>query len=673
MSRSYSVSGGGLALLTAALLAFASPVFASSEGHAKLDGTLNKRAAAGHGRSRVIVVFKSELPESEVRKFGGTLGRRLKLIGAQVLDLPNGQLKRLADHPAVQSMHHDRPFASSMARVGVSSGARGVQYLLGYRGAGVGVAVVDSGVTTWHDDLQNTSGSSAVQTRGGQRVAAFVDFVNGQATPYDDNGHGTHVSGIIAGNGYDSFGIRAGMAPDAHLVSLKVLDANGRGVISNVIAALDYILANRAAYNIRVVNLSVGAAVTESYHTDPLTLAAKRVVEAGIVVVTAAGNRGRNAAGEPQYGGITAPGNAPWVLTVGASSDQGTLTRADDVIAGYSSRGPTAVDFAAKPDLVAHGTGIVSLSDQNSLLYTAKADYLLLGSRLLAYKPYLSLSGTSMAAPVVAGTVALMVQANPNLTPNLVKAILQYTAQDNPTYHALVQGAGFLNARGAVDLARYFAIAQPGQRYPSSTLWSRKIIWGNYRLGRGAISPTASAFRADTVWGAALAEDGDNIVWGTACAGENCDNIVWGTFEDGDNIVWGTADLTGFNIVWGTQVDELFNIVWGTNEDADNIVWGTAFGGEDGDNIVWGTRFLGEDSDNIVWGTAFGGEDGDNIVWGTSGTDAVLFEDPAVPPTEVPEVPFEALFEPLAVPTSGTTTDTSTIQTTLMTVPGGLL
>ncbi len=218
-----------------------------------------------------------------------------------------------------------------------------------------------------------------MRTTSGQRVVGFVDFVNGRTTPYDDNGHGTHVAGTIAGNGYDSYGARAGIAPEAHLVGLKVLDEHGRGVISDVIAALDWIVANKTAHNIRVVNLSVGAAVTESYHTDPLTLAAKRAVDAGIVVVAAAGNLGKNAQGATQYGAITAPGNAPWVLTVGASSHQGTVTRLDDVMASYSSRGPTAVDFEAKPDLVAPGTGIVSLSDPTSTFYTTKASYLLRG------------------------------------------------------------------------------------------------------------------------------------------------------------------------------------------------------------------------------------------------------------------------------------------------------
>ena len=277
-------------------------------------------------------------------------------------------------------MHHDRPTGGEMNRAAVTVGARAVQADFGYNGAGVGVAVIDSGITSYHHDLTYLGSSSLVRTLAGQRTTGFVDFVNGRTTPYDDNGHGTHVAGIIAGNGLDSLGARAGIAPAAHLVGLKVLDAQGRGVISNVIAALDWVVANKATHNIRVVNLSVGAAVTESYKTDPLTLAAKRVVDAGIVVVTAAGNLGKNGGGNLQYGGITAPGNAPWVLTVGASSHEGTVSRLDDKMATYSSRGPTAIDFEAKPDVVAPGTGMVSLADPASLMYATKAQLLLKGS-----------------------------------------------------------------------------------------------------------------------------------------------------------------------------------------------------------------------------------------------------------------------------------------------------
>src|SRR6185369_3853490 len=147
----------------------------------------------------------------------------------------------------------------------------------------------------------------------------FVDFVSFQSAAYDDYGHGTHVAGIIAGDGHDSGGRRRGVAPGATLLVEKVLDAAGQGYISNVIAAIDYAIANKDALQLRVINLSVSAGVYESYTTDPLTLAAKRAVEAGLVVVSAAGNLGKAADGSEQYGGIGAPGNAPWVITVGAS------------------------------------------------------------------------------------------------------------------------------------------------------------------------------------------------------------------------------------------------------------------------------------------------------------------------------------------------------------------
>src|SRR5439155_25999132 len=128
---------------------------------------------------------------------------------------------------------------------------------------------------------------------GVQRVDRFVDFVDGRQAPYDDYGHGTHVAGIIAGNGFDSNGARAGVAPNARVIALKVLDRDGRGRISDVIAALDYVVANKTALNIRVVNLSVATGVYESYLFDPLTIAAQRAVSAGVVVVAAAGNFGR--------------------------------------------------------------------------------------------------------------------------------------------------------------------------------------------------------------------------------------------------------------------------------------------------------------------------------------------------------------------------------------------
>jgi serine protease AprX len=602
----------------------------------KLDTELTRRSNDRRNASELTRVIVTLLPgaqlPSEFKRYSRNTS--LNLINGEVLDLPNNVLARMAAHPSVFRVHYDRPTHSHNYRTAVTVGARTVQESLGYTGAGIGIAVIDSGIASWHDDLTNTT--AKLYPYGNQRVAKFVDFVNGRSLPYDDNGHGSHVAGTIAGNGRDSNGEKAGIAPGASIVSLKVLDASGQGTISRIISALGWIAVNATTYNIRVVNMSVGANIHESYWTDPLTLSTKKLTDMGITVVVAAGNLGKNSAGKLQYGGITAPGNAPWVLTVGASSTMGTLTRNDDEVASFSSAGPSYLDFEAKPDLVAPGVSTASLAVPGSTFYVTKPDALLDGKPKLGSKAYLSLSGTSMAAPVVAGTVALMLQANPKLTPNLIKALLQYTAQQYPGYNALRQGAGFLNTLGAVRLAKFYFNPRAGDRMPAQKVWSRAIDWGSHRLTGGVIEPGANAWANNIVWGTAktLISDGDNIVWGTTSDG---DNIVWGTTSDGDNIVWGTGS-DGDNIVWGTTSDG-DNIVWGTSSDGDNIVWGTDCGGSDcdtvvwgaasdGDNIVWGTS---SDGDNIVWGTS---SDGDNIVWGTSADDE---NDPVVYSDEVLE------------------------------------
>jgi serine protease AprX len=599
--------------------------------HAKLDKALNEEADYGDDLDVIVELHDDSDGASRITASGGRAGRKLGILKARAGRMPRALLRRLADDPKVKRIHKDREVRGEVARTAATVGAKNVHAQYGYTGAGIGVAVIDSGITPWHDDL-------TIANRTGQRVTKFVDFVNNRTAKYDDWGHGTHVAGIIAGNGYDSNGDRLSIAPKANIVALKALDFEGKGKISDIIAALDWVITNKTQYNIRVVNMSLGAGVFESYYTDPLTLAAKRAVDAGIVVVAAAGNMGKAADGKPQYGAITAPGNAPWVLTVGASSSMGTTDRRDDTIALYSSRGPTMIDFAAKPDLVAPGSGTVSLSEKNSLFYTTKAQYLLPGKKSgLTYLPYLTLSGTSMAAPVVAGSVALMLEANPALTPNLVKAILQFTAQVYNGHNYLTQGAGFLNTLGAVRLARYFDNGQKGDRYPNMKAWSGHIFWGNRRVSGGVLTPGGTAWLPGVQWGGGATPAGQNIVWGENCDG-SCDNVVWGNNivwgesgddnvvwgndgddnvvwgnTDGDNVVWGNSD--GDNIVWGNGDED--NVVWGNNGD-DNVVWGNDCGGADCDNVVWGNT----DDDNIVWGNTDGV---DNVVWGNNAEDNVVW------------------------------------------------
>jgi hypothetical protein len=239
---------------------------------------------------------------------------------------------------------------------------------------------------------------------------------------------------------------------------------------------------------------------------------------------------------------------------------------------------------------------------------------------------------------VVSGTVALMLQANPTLTPIATKAILQYTAQEYAGYDPLTEGAGFLDAHGAVVMARFFA-APATEPYPSDARWSRQLIWGNHRVRDGRLSATANAWSAGVTWGALTTPSGEPIAWGTACDPADCgptsvvmswgaaclivacdttgsssllsDNVVWGTTcggADCPGAIWHSPDsqdgASGQTVVWGTTPDGE-TVVWGTNSSGETVVWGTS---GDGETVVWGTNDGGE---TVVWGTS----SGEDVVW----------------------------------------------------------
>lgn len=272
----------------------------------------------------------------------------------------------------------------------------------GYTGAGIGVAVIDSGVTLNNDFRLTTSSGSA------SRIVYSQDFT-GSGTANDQFGHGTHVAGIIAGNGSYSVANRkkdmTGIAPAANIINLKVLNANGLGYDSWVIAAINRAIELKATYTIRVINLSLGRApYTESWN-DPLCWAVEGAYWNGLVVVTLAGNQGRNNPGGNQgYGMIASPGIDPWVITMGAARSVLTTTRADDAVATYSSKGPTLISGLVKPDVLAPGNLLAAARATGSRIETLfpgtivpTSYYLTNGST--AGGNYLRLSGTSMAAP----------------------------------------------------------------------------------------------------------------------------------------------------------------------------------------------------------------------------------------------------------------------------------
>src|SRR3979409_1848232 len=299
-----------------------------------------------------------------ILQLGGAILGQLPLINGVVALLDGNGIQNLSNQSNVVYISADRPLTPSDDNTNAAVDVD-FAWQSNYTGAGVGVALIDSGVSNHADLNQGILPFS--------RVVYQQSFVPGNSRSSDQYGHGTHIAGLIAGDGLSSTGwlfskTFKGIAPRANIVNLRVLDANGGATDSQVIAAIHQAISLKSQYNIRVINLSLGRAVYETYKLDPLCKAVEKAWQSGIVVGVAAGNKGRF---QPTngYATVTAPGNDPYVITVGAMKPMGTPTRTDDLIASYSSKGPTAIDAIAKPDLVAPGNLLVSLEAQGSTLY----------------------------------------------------------------------------------------------------------------------------------------------------------------------------------------------------------------------------------------------------------------------------------------------------------------
>ena len=411
---------------------------------------------------KVIVQLRAPMSSSLnslLNSNGVHIRKTFQELGAHSVEMPASTFDAVAAFDEVAYVSLDRP-TQSMGHLSATTGADAVRTTSGINvngvdGSGIGIAVLDSGIYTSHVDFLDKSNNL--------RVVHSQDFT-GENRIDDPYGHGTHVASIVAGSGRVSNAAYLGIAPSANLINLRVLNSQGTGTISNTLAALDWLLANHTTYNIRVVNMSLGTPAVDSYKNDPICRAVRSLVNSGVVVVVAAGNNGKNAAGQKVYGMIHCPGNEPSAITVGAANTFGTDARNDDGVTTYSSRGPTRsswtdeaglrhYDHLMKPDLVAPGNKIVEAQAPNNLLVTQNPQ-LDANVSPVANRNQMYLNGTSMASPAVAGAAALLLQANPTLTPNMVKAILMYTAQPLAGFNTLEQGAGELNIEGAVRLAR---------------------------------------------------------------------------------------------------------------------------------------------------------------------------------------------------------------------------
>jgi serine protease AprX len=471
---------------------------------------------------------------------GGTLKTKHNAIDGYSALVPAGAIGALADDPDVDRISYDFPVHAFMdvalraVRGDLAPAGPG-----GLDGRGIGIALIDTGVAN-HDDLDRGKGPAQVTE---------VEFIGHESGLADYFGHGTHVAGILSGSGADSSGPDAfrtfrGVAPGARLLSLRALRPDGTGTTSDVLAAIDWVQLHRRSSNIRIVNLSLGHPIEESYTTDPLCRALRGLVASGVVVVVAAGNGGRTGSG---FGTIMSPGNDPSVITVGAMDTNRTVAREDDILAPYSAKGPTLVDQIVKPDLVAPGSFIVSLRATGSWLDLHHHELVLRTGDYSTAAPrdgdgaYMTLSGTSMSAPMVSGAAALLLQQNPSLDPADVKARLMATAVKDDLM-PFETGAGYLDIAAALaSTARADAAlsprALPGADgalayFPPAGSWNgnwdQTLIWGGgRRLGTEAATENDRVTASGLVWGGGPSLDALTLVWGGGQSVE-ASTLVWG-------------------------------------------------------------------------------------------------------------------------------------------------
>ena len=484
-----------------------------------------------------------------VQAAGGVVVRDLHVISALVARVPGAGVERLSHARGVRVVTPDvrmRAAADQSRDRWATWDARklGTAFVQSTRvdkvwtdpkmpatGDGVTVGVIDTGIAGGISDFA-TSGTDATS-----RVVASVVTNPDATTATDRYGHGTHVAGIIAGstqglsatdplaNRYD------GTAPTAKLVSLKASDDHGNAYVSDVIAALQFVVDHGADYGIRVVNLSLGASLALPYQLDPLDAAVEATWARGVVVVVAAGNRGTDADAVAY-----APANDPYVITVGAVDDHGTKDTTDDTLAPWSSQGVTQDGFV-KPDLVAPGAHIVAPLAPDS-------DFPSLCAECVVDGRYFRVSGTSMAAPVVAGIAANILSAHPDWTPDQVKGALTYNSpvldrSGEPTgnLRPTADGAWEVAADNAIKAAKQELVANVGLT-PSSFLDPTT----------GWIDETRASWRRAS-WGSAI--DGLRASWGAAswscdCADDALEGDATTTRASWRRASWGRASWRSF-------------------------------------------------------------------------------------------------------------------------------
>jgi len=419
-----------------AAITVAVPLGARAAQHAHIDPSLDGL----RGRVRVVVQATDAVSAADAVHFaGGTITRDLPIAHGFAATVPSDAINSLAAKTSISTISLDArvhvlgaPDGGKVKSVYPKAVNADRMWQSGYSGTGITVAVIDTGIA----DVPDLAGRIVPVTDDVTQTTSSCQNFSGEEGCGDSYGHGTFIGGLIAGSGISSGGDYPGMAPDARLLSVKIAGASGASDVSTVLAAIQWVVSFKDRYGIKVLNLSLGTDGTQTYRTDPFDYAVERAWSAGIVVVVSAGNDG------PNPGTIAKPADDPFVVTVGAVDDMTTAGVGDDALPNFSGQGPTAADGIQKPDVAAPGAHIVGLRAPGSAIDTNFPhldDY------------YHKGSGTSMAAGVVSGAVALLLQARPTASPDRIKYMLKSTARSVCGCASNQVGSGEIDVAGALS------------------------------------------------------------------------------------------------------------------------------------------------------------------------------------------------------------------------------
>jgi serine protease AprX len=513
-SRYVSLDGSSTRRIVAAIAALGIVVSLSATGGTK----------SGSTDAITVIVRQSSTfaveAERAVATVGGTVTRQLATMDAFVAEIPSDALDALRGSPGVLSVTPDasvrllgtvdgvdpNKFPGSWLKIAKNTKLMEM-WQRGWTGKGIDVALIDSGVAP-------VEGLS-VNVINGPDLSFESQAPN--LTNIDTYGHGTHLAGLIAGRdssippGHEDEDVDkafVGAAPGARVISLKVASSDGATDVSQVIAAIDWVVEHRNAdgLNIRVLNLSFGTDSTQNYQLDPLAYAAEVAWLHGIVVVVSAGNSGF---GTSQ---LNDPAYDPYVIAVGADDTKGTDDPKDDTIPSWQTRG----NILRHPDVVAPGKSIVSLRNPGGFVDTENPTARVGGSR------FFKGSGSSQAAAIVSGAVATLLQQRPALTPDQVKSLLMRTATSLPGADPVAQGEGLINLHNARE-------AKPPTTLESAQYWPRSTGLGSLQLARGTV---------------VASDDGVPLLGEQTIFGDVWDPIAWAS-ASWDGTSWSSGAWNG--------------------------------------------------------------------------------------------------------------------------------